>query len=90
MSSLIATCRCKSMPDKAKTAYTLLFPNTPLPPLLIGRALITHKANEFSGQLRDRLKALAKTNRKFAYYIEYENDDTITKLINLETGAKVQ
>ena len=78
------------MPDKAKTAYALLYPDQPLPTLLIGRATILTRANETGGQVADRLRALAKTNRKFAYYMEYTDTNEITLLINLETGAKVQ
>lgn len=77
MKRVIVSCRCGDTDEFAKSAYRLLFPDTEMPQFLSGS---TEVGNLYSALPRntmsDHLLALLRSNKKYARYMEYEDDLT--------------
>lgn len=75
MKRVIVACRCGDTDDFAKDAYRLLFPNTEMPQFLSGS---TEVGNLYSAlpnnTMSDHLLALLRSNKKYARYMEYDDD----------------
>lgn len=85
MKSVILTCSCHNMGKRASEAFFLLYPNQELPEIVKGRDKL-YKLGKSLGN--DHIIAISKLSGKFAYYVELDDNNTITKEINLLTGAR--
>ena len=74
------------MGKRASEAFCLLYPQSVLPEIVRGRDRLYKLAKELGN---DHLIAISKLSGKFAYYVELDDDNIITKEINLLTGARV-
>ena len=86
MKQFILTCSCHNMNKRASEAFCLLYPDQVLPEIVKGRDRL-HKLGKSLGN--DHIVAISKLSGKFAYYVELDDDNIITKEINLLTGARV-
>lgn len=86
MKTFILTCSCHNMGKRASEAFCLLYPQSVLPEIVRGRDRLYKLAKELGN---DHLIAISKLSGKFAYYVELDDDNIITKEINLLTGARV-
>lgn len=86
MKSLILTCSCHNMGKRASEAFCLLYPNQELPEIIKGRDKL-YKLGKSLGN--DHIIAISKLSGKFAYYVELDDKNTITKEINLLTGGRI-
>lgn len=86
MKSYVLTCSCHNMGKRASEAFCLLYPNQELPEIIKGRDRLHKLAKELGD---NHLLAISKLSGKFAYYVELDDNNTITKEINLLTGARV-
>lgn len=89
MPKIIVTCSCRDMPKFAKDSFALLYKEETPPILKTDDEIRAFMEGQPEGEFKERLKALARSKQKFAYLFEYDNG-TITTLINLKTGAKIQ
>lgn len=85
MKSLILTCSCHNMDKRAKEAFSLLFPDTPMPEIVRGRDRLYKLGKSLDNQ---HILAISKLSGKFAYYMELDESNAITKEVNLLTGAR--
>lgn len=85
MKSYILTCSCHNMSKRASEAFCLLYPNVVLPDIIRGRDRLYKLAKELGN---DHILAISKLSGKFAYYVELDDNNAITKEINLLTGAR--
>lgn len=81
----ILTCSCFNMGKKATQAFSILFPNEVLPPIIKGRDRLYKLGKELNN---DHILALSKLSGKYAYYVELE-DGKVVKEYNLLTGRRV-
>ena len=86
MKSYILTCSCHNMSKRASEAFSLLFPDQVLPEVVKGRDRLYKFAKSLSN---DHLIAISKLSGRFAYYVELDEDNKVTKEINLVTGARI-
>lgn len=87
MKKYILCCSCFGMEKRAKEAFGLLtYGREVLPDIVKGRDRL-HKLGKSLGN--DHIVAISKLSGKFAYYVELNNDNTITKEINLLTGGRI-
>lgn len=84
--SVILTCSCHNMSKRASEAFCLLYPQSVLPEIVKGRDRLHKLAKELGN---DHILAISKLSGKFAYYVELDDDNTITKEINLLTGGRI-
>lgn len=87
MKRVVLTCSCFNMAKKATEAFSVLFPNEQMPPITKGRDRIYKLAKELGN---DHILAVSKLSGKFAYYVELDNNNVITKEYNLITGVRVK
>lgn len=85
MTRFILSCSCFNMSKKATQAFSLLFPNEVLPPIIKGRDRLYKLGKELNN---DHIIAISKLSGKYAYYVELE-DDKVVKEYNLLTGRRV-
>lgn len=81
----ILSCSCFNMGKKATQAFSLLFPNEVLPPIIKGRDRLYKLGKELNN---DHIIAISKLLGKYAYYVELE-DGKVVKEYNLLTGRRV-
>lgn len=86
MKNYILTCSCHNMDKRAKEAFSLLFPDTPTPGIVRGRDRLYKLGKSLDNQ---HILAISKLSGKFAYYVELDENNTITKEINLITGGRI-
>lgn len=86
MKTYILTCSCHNMSKRAKEAFSLLFPDQVIPDTIKGRDRLYKLGKELQN---DHIIAISKLSGKFAYYVELDDNNTITKEINLLTGARI-
>lgn len=86
MKKLILCCTCFNMEKKAREAFSLLFPNEVSPSLIKGRDRIAKFAAETKNE---HIKAISRLSGKFAYYVELDDSNTVTKEYNLITGQRI-
>lgn len=87
MKRLVLTCSCHNMAKKATEAFSVLFPSEQMPPITKGRDRTYKLAKELGN---DHILAISKLSGKFAYYVELDNNNVITKEYNLITGVRVK
>lgn len=87
MKRVVLTCSCFNMAKKATEAFSVLFPNEQMPPITKGRDRIYKLAKELGN---DHILAVSKLSGKFAYYVELDDNNVITKEYNLITGVRVK
>lgn len=81
----ILTCSCHNMGKRASEAFCLLYPQSVLPEIVRGRDRLYKLGKSLDNQ---HILAISKLSGKFAYYVELEDNNTITKEINLLTGVR--
>lgn len=74
------------MDKRASEAFCLLYPDQVLPDIVKGRDRLYKFAKELGN---DHILAISKLSGKFAYYVELDDKNTITKEINLLTGGRI-
>ena len=73
------------MAKRASQAFSTIFPNEVLPPIIKGRDRV-YKLSQDLGN--EHIKAISKLSGKYAYYIELDGD-TITKEYDLVHGKRI-
>lgn len=86
MKHFILTCSCHNMSKRASEAFCLLYPAEVLPDIVKGRDRIYKLAKSLGN---DHILAISKLSGRFAYYVELDDNNTITKEINLLTGGRI-
>lgn len=86
MRKFILICSCFNMGKKASEAYTLMFPDEVLPPVIKGRDRIAKFAAETTNE---HVKAISRLSGKFAYYVKLDDDNNIVEEYNLVTGRRI-
>lgn len=86
MKKLILCCTCFNMEKKAREAFSLIFPNEVSPSLIKGKDRIAKFAAETKNE---HIKAISKLSGRFAYYVELDDNNTVTKEYNLITGQRI-
>lgn len=86
MKSFILTCSCHNMDKRASEAFSLLFPDQILPDTVKGRDRLYKLGKKLQNE---HIIAISKLSGKFAYYVELDDSNTITKEINLLTGGRI-
>jgi hypothetical protein len=74
------------MDKRASEAFSLLFPDQVLPEIVKGRDRLYKFAKSLNN---DHLIAISKLSGRFAYYVELDEDNKVTREINLVTGARI-
>lgn len=87
MKRYVLTCSCHNMDKRATEAFSVLFPDEGMPPVVKGRDRIYKLAKELGN---DHVLAISKLSGKFAYYVELDDNNVITKEYNLITGVRVK
>lgn len=82
----ILTCSCHNMGKRASEAFCLLYPNQVLPDIVKGRDRLYKLGKTLDNQ---HILAISKLSGKFAYYVELDDNNAITKEINLLTGGRI-
>lgn len=85
MTTLILCCTCFNMEKKAREAFSLLFPDRVSPDVVKGRDRIYKLAKKLNN---DHILAISKLSGRFAYYVELDDNNTITKEIDLISGRR--
>ena len=86
MKKYLLTCSCFGMEKRAKEAFELLTHGQEgLPETVKGRDRIYKLGKQLSSS---HILAISKLSGKFAYYVELDDNNTITKEINLLTGER--
>ena len=85
MKSYILTCSCHNMSKRASEAFCLLYPDQVLPDIVKGKDRLYKLAKSLGN---DHLLAISKLSGRFAYYVELDDNNTITKEVNLLTGKR--
>lgn len=75
------------MAKRATEAFSVLFQNEQMPPITKGRDRIYKLAKELGN---DHILAISKLSGRFAYYVELDDNNIITKEYNLITGARIK
>lgn len=83
--NLILCCTCFNMERKAREAFSLLFSDRVSPDVVKGRDRIYKLAKKLNN---DHILAISKLSGRFAYYVELDDSNTITKEINLISGRR--
>lgn len=86
MKPYILTCSCHNMDKRAKEAFSLFFSDAPMPEIVRGRDRLYKLGKSLDNQ---HILAISKLSGKFAYYVELDENNTITKEINLLTGGRI-
>lgn len=87
---VICVCKCPKEDEKAKVAFSLLFPDEKMPKLLVGRSQILTLSERFPNMpVSAHAHAMARNKEKFEYYIEYDDKGYIIEEYNLITGSKL-
>lgn len=82
----ILCCTCFNMEKKAREAFSLLFPDEVSPEVVKGRDHISKLASSLKN---DHVKAISKLSGKYAYYVNLDDDNSITEEYNLMTGQRI-
>lgn len=87
MKRYLVCCGCGGMDRKAKATFSVLFPQEEVPPVIRGKDNVQKLATSLDNE---HIKALSKLSGKFAYYLELNDDNTITKEVDLLRKARVK
>lgn len=81
----ILTCSCFNMSKKASEAFSVIFPQEVLPPIVKGRDRVYKLAQETGNE---HIKAISKLSGKYAYYVELEGNK-INREYDLLKGKRI-
>ena len=82
----ILCCSCHKMDKKATEAFSVLYPDKPVPQVIKGRDRVHQFAHVHNN---DHLKAISKLSGKYAYYIKLLGDDIVEE-VDLVKGTKLR
>lgn len=85
MKNYMLICSCFNMGKKASEAFSLLFPQEVLPPIIKGRDRIYKLGKDLQN---DHIIAISKLSGKFAYYVELDGSNILEEY-NLLTGRRI-
>lgn len=85
MKSYIVCCSCFNMAKRASQAFSTMFPDEVLPPIIKGRDRVYRLSQDLGNE---HIKAISKLSGKYAYYIELDGD-TIIKEYDLVHGKRI-
>ena len=85
MKQVILACSCHNQDKKAKEAFSLLFPNEPIPEIIRGRDRVYKFGREIGN---DHIIAISKLSGKYAYYMELDGDKIISEY-DLVRGGRI-
>lgn len=89
MNKYIVVCRCSGSKEQAEMAFKIAYPLSSAPEVYRGADAIMALADKHPNtNFAYHLKAIAKKNGKFAYYVEEDGGDIVTKF-DLFKGKKV-
>jgi len=83
----IVTCHCQDMPKYAAEAFSMLFPDTPHPIMLVGDKQILDEANRRQDSLSPILMGISKNKEKFAFFIKLTDEGP--ELWDLKKGIRI-
>lgn len=87
MKKYILCCSCFGMEKRAKEAFGLLtYGREVLPEIVKGRDRLYKLGKSLDNQ---HIIAISKLSGRFAYCVELDDKNTITKEINLLTGGRI-
>ena len=82
----LLVCSCSGGEEKAKIAYEIAKPNTPIPQVIKGKEAIAKLASQYNN---DHLRSISKLNGKFSYYVDITDSGKITEEYDLITGKRI-
>ena len=86
MNRYILICSCFGQDIRAREAFSIMFPNQVLPEIIKGRDRLYKLGKSLDN---DHIIALSKLSGKFAYYVELDDNNAITKEVDLVHGRRV-
>lgn len=86
MKFYILTCSCHNMDKRASEAFSLLFPDAPMPEIVRGRDRLYKLGKSLDNQ---HILAISKLSGKFAYYIKLDENGKIIEEYDLNTGKRI-
>lgn len=86
MKSYVLTCSCHNMDKRASEAFSLLFPDVPMPEIARGRDRLYKLGKSLDNQ---HILAISKLSGKFAYYIKLDENGKIIEEYDLNTGKRI-
>ncbi len=86
MKRYILICSCFNQKRRASEAFCLLFPDEVLPEFIKGRDRIYKFAKSINN---DHIEAISKLSGRFAYYVEFDDNNKITKEYDLTRCTRI-
>ena len=87
---VIAVCSCSGVKEKAIQAFKIMYPKEEVPPIYVGKDAVLKFAESKAGtNIGEYMKATAKRNSRYSYYVEYNESGDVTAIYNLSDGKKV-
>lgn len=83
----IAICSCQGMPQYATEAFSMLFPDTPHPVMLVGNKQILDEANRRQDALSPILLGISKNKENFAFFVKLTDEGP--ELWDLRKGIRI-
>lgn len=89
--NVIVECSCSGVKERSASAFNVLYPDAELPQQVVGKDNIREFYTGFpqDSNMYRHLDAIVKKNGRFSYYIEYDGELNITKMVDLLTGKDV-
>lgn len=84
MKEYLLVCSCSGRKEKAQKSLALICPEAK-PEVVKGKTAIAKLASECGN---DHIKAIAKLNGNFSYYVQLDDDNKIIKEYDLITGRR--
>ena len=77
------------MKEKAKTAFSILFPNDEIPEMFVGKDAVKKFASYHQGtNVANYAEATSKQNGQYSYLIDYDENGDVLSIYNLKTGKR--
>lgn len=91
MNSVIVCCSCSGIKERSISAFSILYPDDEVPDMHVSSNAIKKLAASFpqDSNMAKHLDAISKKSGQYSYYIEYNEDMDITKMVNLLNGKDV-
>lgn len=90
MIEAMAICKCSGLRETAVAAFNISFPEQSLPKIYRGEGEIQKLADTFPDTNFSRyLKAIAKKNGRYAYYLKADDEYNITMNYDLLKGKRI-
>ena len=87
MGNAILCCDCQGIPERARAAFKVKFKGEA--PVYAGRNAISGLWPKLEGNIAEYVRGLIRNKDKFAYYMEWDMDGTVTLQYNLLNGRNV-